>query len=746
MKKSLLLFTTLLFTPATVAFAQNAAPMALSAAVKGSKVDLSWKRTDNGKQLTVNNFENAKFPGDGWTVQRLNTSDYRCSWFAYPTDDFTALDNYKDYIHGGEHSAMVYMDAGSHADGSSANQDEWLVSPALAYPAFVDFYSFIDPMVLSYGADEDFPDHYKVLVSFDDGQHWESLWDARYEATPFGGWQQVSLSLGSRVTDKTRIAFQAVGDKSNPASHLFFLWALDDINISGYQTRPETVETAAAGSSYYTVYCDGKKIADKVKALEYVDTLDKAPGTHTYKVAYFDVEKNAERDAAETTVDIALPTFNAPSNVSVAIEYDEEWDDYSAVIRWDAPEGGRTPDSYSIDCNGIEVAAGLTDHEFAQSGITKGVYDFQVKAVYSYPEGVSAGVGDEVVFNTRYPVRNLKARLDEEKPEVALEWQAPKETDGYKLSSYRVYRGNTLLKDGLTATSYIDEQAPQGVYDYSVVPVYDDGMTAMKRSVKVDNGGVEVVEDSLKEDFEGGMTPANWTVENYYPDYTEDTYMWRFDNFFELPVSGGGFKGDFASIDGLAAGMVSIVSTLSTPPVFLNLPSGSKLQLTFDLDYQTEGDAETALDYSLDNGETWEGLDTFQGYAAGDLAEGETCRPGKKVYDLTGKVKDGDVLMIRWGYNGTADGHIAIDNVDLSAINTDGIHNSSVADLLSYSVRNGFLTLKAGRNAGLLVYSADGALVARSGNGRLTTSAGHGVYIIKCTDNGKTTTRKIVVK
>ena len=115
MKKKNTLFLTLvmLLGSTNVLLAQLAAsPVILQADVEGCKVSLSWLRGGDEGLLTYEGFESETFPTEGWETKKLNTTDYRCSWFHYPTDDFIELDNWDYYIYNGEGSAMVYMDMG----------------------------------------------------------------------------------------------------------------------------------------------------------------------------------------------------------------------------------------------------------------------------------------------------------------------------------------------------------------------------------------------------------------------------------------------------------------------------------------------------------------------------------------------------------------------------------------------------------------------------------------------------------
>ena len=130
------------------------APSDLQANVEGCKVSLSWQRGGNEALLAQEDFESETFPSQGWELKKYNTTDYRCTWFHYPSDDFMGLDNWEYYIKNGEGSAMVYMDMGYH-DDISYNQDEWLISPVFDDAMYLDFWYYINPMLLEYAQ---FPD------------------------------------------------------------------------------------------------------------------------------------------------------------------------------------------------------------------------------------------------------------------------------------------------------------------------------------------------------------------------------------------------------------------------------------------------------------------------------------------------------------------------------------------------------------------------------------------------------------
>ena len=420
-----------------------ATPINLQAEVEGCKVSLSWQRGDNNAILTHEGFEGEKFPSDGWEVQSFNTTDYRCSWFHYPTDDFKELDNWQYYIKEGESSAMVYMDMGYH-EGIVYNQDERLISPIYNDAVYLDFWYYINPMILEYAQFSDFVDKYCVELSHDGGETWEVIWDARNHHNGLDDWQQVSLYLGE-PTPNTRIAFHAQSDMENEWSTLYFSWTIDDVVISSngsssdamHSTRQHTHRDISDSmqsykvfnsnnstslnrrfaaqendepSSYYQVFLEGQLLADKLCSLSYIDISDKEAGTYTYEVKA--VNEQGISEAATIQVTIAESTFNAPTNVQVTSEYYDEEGWGEVIITWDAPEGNRKPACYSIYVNGILAGVEIPLGEFGNTWVAKGVYTYEVAAVYEYPYGESQRIGDQVAMNTRYPARNLEAVVD----------------------------------------------------------------------------------------------------------------------------------------------------------------------------------------------------------------------------------------------------------------------------------------------------------------------------------------------
>lgn len=104
----------------------------------------------------------------------------------------------------------------------------------------------------------------------------------------------------------------------------------------------------------------------------------------------------------------------------------------------------------------------------------------------------------------------------------------------------------------------------------------------------------------FSEDFTGGLTPENWIIEKL-DGKMQDQYLWRFDNWYEIPVTSGNFEGDFASISSAVAGYTLVWAVLDTPPLVRGeLKDGEKTFLEFDTDYNatTKKSTEAGVYYS----------------------------------------------------------------------------------------------------------------------------------------------------
>lgn len=753
------------------------APVNLKAESDYNKVTLTWNRFAKADTLLNEGFEGDEFPPAGWSNKVTNTTDQYCTWHHYPTEEWkNTIDNYADWIFSGEHSACVYFDTTApHDDGSPSTQDEWLITPAVEGAEYLDFYCFIDPEVLANGKYEEFGDHYYVKVSHDGGKTWEILWDARYDSDGSSGFQLVSLYLGDSSKGAPMVAFHAQSNVDDPDQSLYFAWVIDDVcmsttpaesaaarkriaqsprpSIAGLAThrtfdttgltpkpQPARVRKSAPVVSF-NVYLDGNLLAENLERLSYTDMTDKTPGTHTYSVTSCIPEKNVESDPAKVEVNIEKATVNPPRNVQVTYEYDESTGKYNVNMTWDAPEGSRKPAYYTAYCNNAMFGSWLEDMNVGQTGIPHGVYDYSVSAVYENPDGESEAIGDQVALGTRYPVRNMKATLNDD-GSVSLKWEAPKASE-YTVKDYQVFRGNENLNEG-TATEFTENAAPDGLYDYSVKVVYADGVVSTPVTQSVSKGEIPEYVLPFSENFTGALKPGNWKVEKLRSGL-KDNYTWRFDNWYDLPVSGGNFDGDFASVNCSSAGMTTVTTGLVTPPLVNGtLDADERTWLEFDMDYMTCMSAsdnyysKAYLEYSVDNGATWETLDEPEGYTGEELEAGQTCRPERKLYDVTEIFDKGQPVMFSWSYDSRMAQHWAIDNVKVYNAVPSSISSLSGKD---FDCRFDGNTLSISDNgiSKVRLYSADGKLLsdvnARGKESLSVPLTGNGVTIVSVTTN-----------
>lgn len=717
-------------------------PANLSATADFNKVVLTWERGEALDTLLNEGFEGTEFPSAGWQVKTTNTYDSYFSWFHYPTDEFKEnVEDWADWINSGDKSAAImFDDAAPHDDGTSAVQNEWLVMPATKGAKYVNFYTYIDPQIVEWGADEEFPDHYYVKVSHDGGTTWTELWDARYDRNGASGWQFVTLYLGDCSEGDPIVAFQAVSDTTNEESGLYFAWIIDDVQLLSAQgatkadaahspavspllgsrshraftpsgvkvKRPARAQQNNVPAECYNVYLDDEPIAENIKTNTYTDTSDKTPGLHTYAVQAVSVSQDMTSELVQIPVEIAAPTVNAPTNVQLSYEYDESTGKYNVDMHWDAPEGERTPSYYNTYCNGALFGGYLEDTSVGQSGVAKGVYTYTVTAVYENPDGESEPVGDIIALGTRNTVRNLAD--NREAGILSLSWTAPKPSD-YTVTDYSVYRGNTLL--GITAqTEFTDTESPEGLYDYSVKVNYADGVQSLPVTVSVKYGTVPSYKLPFSEDFTGGLKPSNWTVEKV-DGKMKDNYMWRFDNWYDLPVSGGNFAGEFASVSSSVAGYTNVYTTLDTPPLLRNsMGLGESTFVEFDMDYMAGGKTSSAgLYYSYD-GENWAAVgDDFTGYEESELTDGQTCQPVHMTCDVTDCFPNNSTpVYFAWKYNGKLAHHLAIDNINIyNGSSSSSIAKQRIGSFLDWHLDGNKIVLSGKSMQRIQLFTTDGA-------------------------------------
>lgn len=641
----------------------------------GHAVSLSWTNPDKGDILFESGFEKADVEDlspafeQNWTVKSTNTSYYACSWFNFPTEDFIVADDYEELIHSGKKSAAVFLDPVE--DEHPMHQDEWLISPTIAGAAYLTFYSYIDPRILEDGANEEFPDHYVVVVSTDSGKTWsEPLWEARYDAAPKGGWQKVELSLADVPTNKMQVAFRAYGDYKTYEDDetdtvnmgLFFTWVIDDVTIYGsatdatiakYKITFDNTEVASTGNEFYT------------------DNSKKTEGNHTYAV-YSVAFDGTESEAATVEVELEELIFAAPKNFTCTPTLDPATGRYTVTMTWEAPESKFQPASYTIYNGNLLFAVDQTD----ENGITGigmtgclGVYQFSIVAIYESPDGESEPEVRNLALGVRFGANGLKAETSGK--DVLVSWAEPYESE-FKVGSYTLYRSGQKLAEGLKELSFRDTEVANGLYQYSVIAVYEDGVEGVRSNVSHQVGEPVRVSLPYSQAFNTTFCPADWKIVNQSVR-TPDRFIWYFDDQSRLGVKGRGFEGCYAAIDFIDAPGYSRDATLELPAIDLSsVQDRSGITLSFYYSYALGGSAKVGTEWSID-GQEWYVLgmiDKETGFIPNEDGDFHIQQAVQNIGadEMILKTLDtAQTLYLRLHYTGTMGKFFAVDNVLVTA-------------------------------------------------------------------------------
>lgn len=721
-----------LLIPGIASAFEPVSPGNLNADVNGMVVNLSWSWGNEGEKVLSADFEWDELTNDNWEVKSTYNYDILGNWMLLSEEEAGM-----PVSHSGNCAALL-IGTENEDNPADNHQDEWLIVRPGAGAVYMDFWYFIHPKLLEVGGFREFPDHYYVQVSYDNGKNWEELWDARWDMGMYEGVQQASLFLGDETDEDTLVAFHAV---SGEEESLYFLWTVDDVDFysaeeyaerklslnapekrrpamkmpenitvkrdfipSGFLTKENRIspsEWLNNGNYTFRVYLDGEMISDYLKARHITDYSTKEPGIHDYKVVVWSEAMDEEFDAATLGVEIGEVTFEAPRNVAASYEAQSNGK-YVIEVTWEAPDGDTEPAYYNVLVNGKSIAWVETGDELAagQSGIYKGAYTFAVEAIYQMPDGTSKPVCASVFPGTVPTVSNLS--LSAENDGVKLSWEAP-EADDLNGVTYEVYRGETLIADALESLSYFDAEPVEGRSLYSVHAVY-----GIEKSLPVSVAYGEFAPMKLPyvENFDNGHLPTNWDIELIDPnERVKDMYSWRLDNWFGINIPAeSGIEGGFASTSGVAAGMNSLQTFIISPE--FELAADGEPELSFVKYYYEEkpgpsGSAQFVLGICTAGGE-WTDLENLQ-----EMANGK-CTISLAEYA-------GKTVRLRWGFLGRNSGEVAIDNISLTDIGT-GVESIIMP------------------TETVDVYSTSGLLMMSGVKSDALSNLPKGVYILKGTD------------
>ena len=163
--------------------------------------------------------------------------------------------------------------------------------------------------------------------------------------------------------------------------------------------------------------------------------------------------------------------LNPPTNLTYQIE-----NEYDVVLSWEEPEPGSTSIllGYSVyRTNEILTDPYTTELTFTDFDVEPGQYNYSVMAVYADGNSVAENIGVRVgdILN---PVQNLAYSVSNN--DLTLTWDPPEYGSNSPRIGYMVYRDHIPLTEyPITGRTFYDDNLPIGVYEYSVVVVYEHG-------------------------------------------------------------------------------------------------------------------------------------------------------------------------------------------------------------------------------------------------------------------------------
>lgn len=722
-------------------------------------VKITASRPSTSTELVAADFETAEAEGEegdmdmtfealeGWTVKNTaleaelgeedEPEEFTAGWFRNPVMEGDEV--FPMMVTAGARSAMVMPAYVQY-------QDEWLISPVVKVKAGQTLalqFSYTTS-VAALGDNEETEDveeedfwsmaegagYYEVLVSKDGGKNWmeEPVWtmanDDKGQMTEYGMYTNtVKLAIEAEPTDEVQIAFRARAEviKDEETDEVLNqilggFWAIDDITISSVD--------GASIIAGYKIQLDGKDLVEGLTETSYVDKSKKTTGKHTYSVCAVSLGGVASEPA---TVEVTLADIKIlpARNFVCKSALDTATGTYTVMMTWDAPETDYKPAFYNIYADRVSVAAFNEETEesgkngIGRTGLAPGLYEYEIEAVYQTPDTVSERVLQRVVCGVRFGVTDLKA--ESEGQDVVLAWTAPQE-DGYPMGTYTVYRGGEKVAEGLTATSYRDQAVAAGLYHYTVIAVYADGVESIRTSVYHQAGDEVCVALPYEQTFNTTFMPDNWRIENQ-SDRTPDKYTWYFDDQSRLGIKGDGFDGCYAAIDCSKSGFYRLNATLELPAIDLTTAKNkADVTLSFNYSYAIGGIFKAGIEWSFDGVEWYMlgSIDKENGYVPADDGDFHIQKAEMRIGDEIREtdLATADKLYLRFHYEAARSYHWAIDNVAVSE-GTVAVERLAEDVSVSVSAANGLMQVRAAQEIQLVeIYAMNGVkLMERAGNG-----------------------------
>jgi hypothetical protein len=227
----------------------------------------------------------------------------------------------------------------------------------------------------------------------------------------------------------------------------------------------------------YKIYRDSYEIAETTD-LNYTD-FNLANGTYTYSVtALYDSGESESSNEAVAIVEVLYP----PTQLSATVTNDD------VNLLWQQPitQTNRSFLGYLLYRNS-EIIANLNDFQmtsFDDLNLANGNYSYYVKASYTFGLSEPTNIEEVTVFvmPNLYPPQNLTGQIINEN-DVTLNWDAP-ENPETAIIGYKVYRNNLEISEvNNEQTNFNDFGLANGVYNYKIATVYNEGISSFSNSV-----------------------------------------------------------------------------------------------------------------------------------------------------------------------------------------------------------------------------------------------------------------------
>lgn len=240
-------------------------------------------------------------------------------------------------------------------------------------------------------------------------------------------------------------------------------------NTGNAATTGNTTVTIASNDAYLSII-DGSATFGpmaanggtvNVNSAFTVKAAENTPNNHV-----FSIQATATNGASSWNSTFTLTSFincQAPTNLSATAQGET-----SIVLNWTA---SATATSYRIFRGNNMIANDITATNYTDNNLTPGTqYCYTVKS--NCADGNISDPSNEACATTQTPCNaptNLSATV-QGYTNIVLNWTASPTATGY-----RVFRENTMIANNVTATSYTDENLPEGHYCYTVRSICPNG-------------------------------------------------------------------------------------------------------------------------------------------------------------------------------------------------------------------------------------------------------------------------------